>query len=133
MEKPTTKAQRLKLMGRKGIVTGKYHNKPHWVAIKFKPRPAWITGFGVIREGDAEYDYEYGPYFTHLKTIPVLKVRFWPTQAEINVPYDCFELNNSVEPYPNMAKYSEQCKQAYQDDIKFIKRDEKGRFKRYYQ
>ena len=97
-----TKEDRVKMMGKKCRVSVIYEkNNGTWKKKGTYPRPAWIVGFGVIKNGDIDYDVYEGNTFVCKETICVAKVRFWTTETEKNVPLDELVLNGNVTPYPS--------------------------------
>ena len=129
-----SKKQKEKLMGQKVIVTHvftpawKYNEKYHIIE-KINARPAWITGFGIIKKGYTIGDFE-NKHFIQTGFKRSIKVRFHYKEKEINIPIDGFQvLDFEVFPYCQAdEKASKQMKEEYKQNKINYPRDEKGRF-----
>lgn len=129
MEIKLTKMKRVKLLGKKCLITQVYRNKPDWNIVDIPERPCWITGFGIIRRGHAEdLGFNEGVVFNQIEAISVVKIRFWPTEVEHNVPVDNFVIDEDCEPYPTRSKYSTSDKKFYLENKDHFPRNKKGQF-----
>jgi uncharacterized membrane protein (UPF0127 family) len=128
-----SKKQKVNLIGKKCLVTRVYRKEKgsmstEYVVDVITARPAWITGFSFVKEGYMECSYDEGCFFTEKRTIPVAKVRFWPTEKEFSIPLDAFFVDDTAVPWSTYSQYSEECKKFFHENIHEFPRDDKGRF-----
>ena len=97
-----------------------------WYAQDIEPRAGWVVGYRYVYDGKIINGYENGNVWKPTKAIPVLMVTYWPTMKPEPVPMDA--VTEGGVPHAEIYKWNERDKQTLRDTMKYVTRDEKGRW-----